>query len=425
MAKSTKDHLKVVYRRLASLLTDIETIDGIVDDILVDTDAIDGDRGASIAGRAVTDILHVSPDGSGADGNSWASAYTTIEDALDAASTDGDACTLILMSPHATYYDINTTGDPTWSGNYILSGSYRNWAKIKNDHASATSVLKFTGKVALENLTIDCGSGSNNGLIISGSGTKGSILECVYLECEDVTGAQTAIEVSGGTEYIRFDRVKVHGVVANTKGLLLDNCKLSNFEWVDLHECLTGTQLTNVASDSNIFSHILFNTCTLALDIDAGNNQLFHEISFGNCTTNVDDEVGDHSWIGIHGESDISIYPDNFAGSTVATHANPATWGTDTEVRAAATATAPFKVVGVHAEANANEKFRIRFSHDSGLTHYDDILIEGVANAVKREAIAAPSGTEHIFNKGTKISASAKSESGGNSTVVWIEIQEI
>jgi len=70
--------------------------------------------------RAVTATLRVSPNGTGVDGLSWRTAYTTIQDALDAASTDADDCTLILISPHTTNYDIDTTGDPTWAANVIL-----------------------------------------------------------------------------------------------------------------------------------------------------------------------------------------------------------------------------------------------------------------------------------------------------------------
>ena len=85
----------------------------------------------------------------------------------------------------------------------------------------------------------------------------------------------------------------------------------------------------------------------------------------------------------------------------------------------------PFKVVATLAEGNAAEKFRIRFSADAGVTWFDDISIEGEVNAQKREAAVAPTATDHIFNKGTQIVAASKSESGGNSVSVWIEIQEI
>jgi hypothetical protein len=381
--------------------------------------------GSQVDGRAVTEYLFVSPDGDNTDGASWEQAYSTLPAALDAASTDADALTLIMLSPHATYFDINRTGDPTWSCNVIIRGSYRNWAKIQNDHGSATSVMKFTGKVSLENITIDCGSGTNDGVIISGSGTKGSQVRNTYFECENVTGPQTALEISGGTEYVRLLEVKVHGVVAQTTGILLDNCSLSNFDRIDIHECATGLQITDVGSDDNIFSFILLHDCTLGLDLDAGNEQFWHEIAFSGCTTNVDDEVGDHVWLQIHGAFPITIEPDNFTGVTVSAHANPDTWGADTEIRAAASSTKPFRIVGVIIEPDAGEKFRLRLTDDSGTTFFDDIQIEGSANVSLRTAVNLPSGTENIFNKGTRISGSVKSESGGNDLTAWLEIQEI
>ena len=221
-----------------------------------------------------------------------------------------------------------------------------------------------------------------------------------------------------------MEDVKVHGVVANTKGLLLDNVKLSDFESLEFHDCLIGLQITNAGSDQNLFARLLFHECTLGIDIDTGNTQIFERVEFLECTTNIDDEVGDHSWEHLEGEFSISQEPDDFTGVAVATHANPNAWTTvPVEVRASATSTSPFRVVGVRAEANANEKFRLRLSHDGGATWFSDVMIEGTINESKREAADFPSGTDRIFNKGDQIVAAAKSESGSNQVVVWLEIQ--
>ena len=88
-------------------------------------DKIAAASGNFISGRAVTATLYVSPNGNDLDGSSWDNAYTTIQAALDAASTDADDLTQIMIAPHSTYYDIATTGDPTWTGNYELVGSHR------------------------------------------------------------------------------------------------------------------------------------------------------------------------------------------------------------------------------------------------------------------------------------------------------------
>jgi hypothetical protein len=409
-----------VQTDLTDLTTDVTDLTTDVSDLTGDIADQLPEIGSGIV-AAANATLYVSPNGDNSDGSSWSKAYNTINAALDAASTDGDDCTSIIISPQTTYYDIDTTGDPTWSGNYILVGTGRTWAVIRNDHASATSVLKFTGKVCLKNITINCGIGSNNGVIFSGA--DGSCLDNVYFESEDVTGAQTALTLEDG-EYSIIKNVKFHGVSAHTTGILLDNYKLGNFEVIDFHDCLTSIKLTNSSSD-NIFSYIYFHECTLSLDIDSGDNQFLHELAFVGCTDNVDDEVGNHSWINPHGAFPVTVEPDNFTGITVAAGVGANTWGSDTEIRAAATSTVPFRVVGIDIEADANEKFRVRLSSDSGTSFFMDIVVQGESAAARRVAASFPSETEFIFNKGTRISGSAKSESGGNNAVIWLDIQEI
>lgn len=375
--------------------------------------------GTSILGRAVTATLYVSPNGSGTNGKTWASAYTTIQAALDAASTDGNACTLIAISPHATFYDIDTTGDPTWTGNYILAGASRNWAKIKNTHASATSIVKFTGKVMLSKLNFNLSSGSANGVILTHGGFR--VFDTMFVG-EDLTGAATALHIDGApVKHGRIYDSDFVGHATHMTGILLDNATRNELQRLHIHDCLTGVQIIHADSDENFFRDVHIGDCALGLDLDAGNAQQFDHITFHDNTVNVDDEVGDHTWQSIYGAFEVVIEPNNLTGVTVNTHANGDTWGADTEIRAAATSTVPFRIVAVHMEPSVSEWFRLRFSADSDVTHYSNVLFDGT----KREGVAAPCGTEFIFNKGTRISASAQSESGGDNVKVWLEIQEI
>ena len=393
----------------------------MANELQVQYDVDKANLGMPTAWHAVTATLYVSPNGNDTDGSSWTNAHTTIQGALAAASSDANDLTLILVWPHTTYYDINTTGDPTYTGNYDIKGSHRNWAKIKNDHVSATSIMKFTGKVALEDLTFDCGTGTNNWVIIDWSGTKGARVRHTYFECEQVTWAQTALTIWGGTEYIRIEDVMVHGVVANTKGMLLNDVKLSDYLCMQFHDCATAIQFTNADTDENRFNNILIHESTLGLDIDAGNLQMFKDVQFFACTTNVDDEVWDHQYEDIRGEFDIAIEPDNTDGVNVSCDGSADTWGADTEIRAAATSTKPFRIVGSHCEPNANRIFQVRFTADSGSTFFDQLQMSDS----RRESVAAPSGTEHIFNAGTRISASVRDEDGWGNVNIWLEIQEI
>ncbi|GAH58899.1 unnamed protein product, partial [marine sediment metagenome] len=148
--------------------------------------------------------------------------------------------------------------------------------------------------------------------------------------------------------------------------------------------------------------------------------QHFKNITFHHNTTNVDDDVGDHIYNNLFGAFPIDIEPDNLVGIQV-NAGGALAWGVDTQIRAAATSTMPFRIVGVNLEPNVSEWMQLRFSADSGITWYDILQFD----ATKREGIAAPSGTEFIFNQNTRISASLRSVTGGNNVKVWLEIQEI
>ncbi len=368
--------------------------------------------------RANTATFRVSPDGDNTDGLSQRTAYQTFQAAYDAASADVNDLTLILLAPGT--YDIDTTGDPNFTKNVVIRGSHRNWVTIVNNHASATAVIGFTGYVALKDLTIDCGTGSNDGVIIAGAGAGGARVDRVYIECDGVTGAQTGLAFGGGVDHVRCRDLKIHGVKANTRGLQLNNCEHSDFQNIEIADCLEGLEISNTSSDENHFQHVDIDNCTLGIDINGGNNQIFHDLTFSRCTRNIDDEVGDHVWININGRFDIDILPDNFTGITVST-GGAGVYGADTEILSAVSRDNPFRIVGTHLEPSTSEWYRLRLSDDGGTTFFDVLQFD----ATKREGAAAQSGTEHIFNAGTRISGSSKDVSGGDNVKVWLEVQEI
>lgn len=384
----------------------------------IDLEPIREDSGAYTTGRAVTATLRVSPGGNDRDGLSWTTAFNTIQAALDAASTSGNDCTLILVSPNTTNYDIDTAGDPTWAANIILKGTHRNWTTIMNTHASATSIMRLTGKSAVVDVNFNLGSGSANGLIMTRGGLR---IYNIQFIGTSLTGAATALLLDcDSKQHAKVIDVDFLGHVTHMTALEIDQLANSNFERLRIHDCLTGIHIVGADSDHNLFDHIDIGECALAFDLDAGNEQLFSLIQLHHNTANVDDEVGDHSWVNIQGAFPIHIEPNDLVGVQVnAGAAN--TYGGDTQIRAAVTSTVPFRIVGVHLEPSAAEKYQLRFSADTGATFYDILQFENT----KREALAAPSGTEFVFNEGTRISASVKSVTGGNNTKVWLEIQEI
>lgn len=393
---------------------DLESVSGNVDSLLA---RLRGDAGAFAINRAVTATLRVSPNGDDSDGLSWTTAFTTIQGALDAASTDEDDCTLVLVGPHATNYDTDTTGDPTWAANVILKGIYRNWITIKNTHASATSIMKLTGKSAVEDINFNLGTGVN-GLIMTRGGCGIYRVQFVGV---NLTEAATALWLDGASvRHAKAIDIDFLGNVTYMTALKVDQFGHCNFEQLRIHYCLVGIQVLGANSDDNEFLSVDIGESALALDLDGGNEQHFSKLTLHGNTADVDDEVGDHIWTNIFGSFPIKIEPDNLVGVTVNTGAAN-TYGSDTQIRAAATSTCPFRIVAVHFEPSSSEWYQVRFSADGGSTFYDTLQFD----AVKREGVAAPSGTEFIFNKGTRISASAKDVSGNDNVKVWLEIQEI
>lgn len=378
--------------------------------------------GTGIIGKAVTDTLYVSPEGAGTNGKTWGGAFTTIQAALDSASTDADECTLIMISPHTTNYDINTTGDPTWTGNYILQGTFRNWAKVKNTHASATSIMKFTGKVGLINLNFNLGTG-NNGLILTHGGSR--VKGCQFVG-EDLTSIKTCLHLDHATtgKHVKVEDIDVLGNITYCRGILVDNFSHSEFYDIRIHECLEGIQIVGATSDSNDFENIHIGDCShangIAINIDAGNGQHFTNLLLHNNTKNVDDEVKDHYWKDIQGSFPVEIIPNDLDGGTVTTGA-AATYGNPLTLIATDVVDAPFMIVGATFEPSTNEWYQVRFSGDAGSTYHDIIMFDDT----KREGSVFPYGTEFIFNAGTELFCEARDESGGDDCQVWIEIQKI
>jgi len=375
--------------------------------------------GNATIGRAVTATLRVSPNGSGRNGLSWAGAFREIQDALDAASTNDNDATLILVAPHgAGYYDINRTGDPTWAANVIIMGTHRNWQKVMNDHPTATSILKLTGRASVININFNLGL-SNNGLILTRGG--GRVRHSQFVG-QNLTGPATALWCDTNSQkHFKVEDCDFLGHVTHMTAFMVDQLCCSEFEKLRMHKCLVGIHILGADADENLFDTIDIGESATAIKIDAGNQQHFQNITLHNNTLNVEDAVHDHIWQNIHGRFPITTAPDALDGVLITAGAGLNNWsGADVQVRAAAAK--PFRVVGVTLEPAVAEKYRVRLT--DGTTYFSDVFVEGGRGLAKKASVA-PSGTEFIFNIGTVISASAKSESGSNNILVSLQVQEI
>ncbi len=362
-------------------------------------------------GRAYTATLHVSPDGTGADGLSWRTAYQTPAAAFDACSADANALTLVLIAPGT--YDINQTGQPTWTQNIVVQGSHRDFVTFTNTHASASCILRLEGLSVVQDVTI-APVAADNGLLLWADGARAYRLR---IDGTGHTGVGVGLWLNGDDG--KAIDIDILGNAAQTIGINVLGAR-THYENIHIDDCATGIWVHNAGADSNLFDNIFIHGCALGIDIDSGNEQHFKDILFLENTRDVDDEVGDSQWLNIRGRFDIEILPDNFTGITVNTGAAN-TYGADTQLLSAASRDNPFRIVGISVEPSTSEWYKLRLSDDSGASFFDEIQFDGA----KRQGEAAPSGTEHIFNAGTRISGSAKDVSGGDNVKVWLEIQEI
>ncbi len=362
-------------------------------------------------GRANTATFYVSPDGTGADGMTWRTAYTNPADAFDACSADANALTLVLVAP-ATY-DFNLPGEPTWTQNIVVQGSHRGFVIFTNTHVTASCVLRLEGLSVVQDVTI-VPVAADNGLLMWSDGARANRL---HFDATGHTGAGVCLWLNG--DEAKATDIDILGNVAQTIGLNVLGARV-HYENIHIDDCAKGIWIHNAGADGNLFDNIFVHGCALGIDIDSGNDQHFKNIHFFDNTRDVDDEVGDSQWLNIRGRFDIEILPDNFTGITVNTGAAN-TYGADTQLVSAASRDTPFRIVGVSVEPSTSEWYKLRLSDDNGASFFDEIQFDGT----KRQGEAAPSGTEHIFNRGTRISGSAKDVSGGDNVKVWLEIQEI
>jgi len=376
------------------------------------------DLGMPTVGRPITATLYVSPDGDNSDGSSWAKAYTTINSALDAASTDANDLTAILLAP-ATY-NINTTGDPTWSANVEILGSHRRWAILNNMHASATSILKLTGQASVTNLAFGQ-TGAVNGIILTNSAFR--IRKCGF-NSSACTSAVKGIHLDGSAATLiggLIEDVRIIGHTTYTTGFYVNNVQYSDFKSIDSHGCLVGIDILHASTLNNFFTDSDLGGCATGIKIQASVMSMhFYNINFHENTANVDDNSSEHHhWNNINSELPTILAPTDLTGTEISCGNDE--WGSDTEIRSAASATKPFKVVGYRLAPSNDETTMIRFSADSGTTFFT----QDVFASKKDKATAGGAASDFIFNVGTRISASVYSPDTGRTINVWLEIQEI
>lgn len=382
-------------------MTDVKIENGVLL-----TDEMSVNVAAASDGQA-TQELFVSANGNNAGGHTWATAYTTLEAAIDAISSDSDELTLINIAPGS--YDINTTGIKTISSNIYLRGPQRNMVEITNTHASATGIFKFTGKFILERLTLDIGATTQTAININGASARGRIERC-YIECDTASGAHTGILIDGSTKYIRILNSWIHGTAASTTGIKFAGATYCDCEHLWVKDCLIGVHLDTTADEDNRFFDIQFQDNATAVTIDAGaDNNRFSDIHFSGNTTNVTEAAtaGTTTYTEIHlAKETESMTPDDSTGV-------PITSGGLNTYTAVATAiisniATPYKIVGFVATSMT----------DVTSVYTLQLLVGGVVIGTYAfyggtTRTASPKANSGWFSPNTAVTGKIKSSSAG------------
>lgn len=381
-------------------------------------------------GRAYSKILYLSKNGDGSDGCSWNTAYNTITDALGGVSADASELTVIYVN--AGTYDVDTTGDPTFAKNVAIKGAHRHHVEFINDHAASTAVFKFTRRVVLENITINCWNNTNarnnNGVIIDGANANGSRLRKVYMECDDCTGAHTAVELTGTTKYHILDEVMFDGPVGNSTFLKFSGCTKSLVQNCIFNAGLTGINLSTTA-DAITFNNLEFHANTTAIILAAGaDSNHFEAVHFANNTTNINQSATSVNtvWHNLHWDNAFfQVLPNGGGGTALAT--GDGVWVQTpayTDIVAANTITKPFYVTGVFVGGmQPADMYYFEMTWDTPAGGADTVFCETmIKGSDNRSATAVTGISSGLLPANSAVSAKIASDSNGvDPMVTWIQ----
>ena len=374
-----------------------------------------------------TDVLFVSPDGNNTDGTTWTNAYTTLPAALAETDSDSNSMTLVEISPGT--HDMDVTSDPTYAVNVHLRGAGKHLTIIKNDNGGATAVLKFTSFIKISDLTIDCGTGED-GIILNGTGSNGSELKNIYIECDQLGGAADGIQLSGGVKFLEFHDVEIHGETTNTTGILTNQSSENEFHNIHIHDCLEGFNFTHTDDHDNQIKDALIEDCTTGIITIAGadNNHVISAMLVRN-TTNVSDAGAGTKWgdIDLHIENP-EVYPITTSTGIELTSGTANSWDTTVKlIMAADVMTTPFKIIGLMIDsvsANVDMYFIRVGPGTNGQAALDSIdVADGFHGGVK--SIPAIPVTSGWIAPGQEIAGEIMSESGADTVDVWLIVVQM
>ncbi|KKL64887.1 hypothetical protein LCGC14_2160500, partial [marine sediment metagenome] len=359
------------------------------------------------------DAVYVHKDGDNSDGESWETAYTTMNVAVAVSSVDLDDMTIIFVG--LGLFDVDVAEQLDINKNIHIVGSGRHGTVFSNSHILADFVFNVTRHFGIEYSSIYFNS-SSGGINVYGNNTNIQMLNMGFDTEHDNTGTTEALRIDYG-EHGRYETIHFHGENTTTTAINISNSDYNHFNDIEIHDFNgTGIQICN-DSNGNIFSTIYIDGTALGLDIDSGVGQYFRNFELFNCTVNIDDEVGNSYWYNVITESMIAgITPDNLVGININTAIGADTYGLDVLVFDGSAIDSPYYIIALIFETSAGERYGFRAWYSFSSEYIYETIIEAkFANQIERLEATFP----RLFNAHSQIYISIKSESGNDDMTVW------
>lgn len=361
--------------------------------------------------------MYVHKDGDNSDGETWETAYTTINRANIMASLDLDDKTIIFVG--IGVFDVNVAEQLDIHKNVHIVGSGRDATIFTNTHDNADYVLNVTRYFKMENCEIFVND-TYSGIQVYGNNSDVNLVHMRFMAGAGAVDIPIMLHLLSG-DHGEFEDLHIGGIGTIVIGIYLNGSSHNHFTNIEIFRCKGAITFEGADTDENHVINSRIYGSPKGLDIRSGNGQHFEDMFFQNCVMAVDDEVGDSSWFNVYTDTMLgAIQPQDLVGVDVDTHAITDTYGADVLILDASDEDVPYYIVAVLFEPDVKEKYGLRLWVGTGY-FYETVIEAKFLGEIDRHTIEMP----RIFNAHSMIYCSIKSESGGNDMDIWLEIVSI
>lgn len=396
--------------------------------------------------KGYLETLYVGLNGDNSDGLSWQTAFTTLNAAVDAASSDGK----VLIYIGAGTFNVNIIPWLSITKRLHIKGSGIGITRLENQLGNSVGhfILSIEKTCTIENLTFRRRNENRHGAITYQVAAGGnSILRNCSFEFKRSGDPVSVSLITMGTnisglvfeDLVMWGMTGVMGMLASTsfniliKNVLIKDCnyglyidsvsfKDSIIQDCRFEKCIHGIFVA--ASSNTSIERSIIKDCTTGIKLLSGANKIsLTDVTFTHCATNIDDVGSNTEMAGIKSTIHNQIYPEALTGVMLPNSGTPEVYGLNTVIIPPDAITKPFKILAFTAAPSDDKKFIVRLSCDGGVTYFMHMFErrDGLNGELSRTLVLH----DTIFPKGCEISGSMMAEVGDETLEIWLYYQEI